>query len=167
MSLVDPSQMRRVLERVFDPAEFLSPYGVRSLSKAHCGRPIHFTHHCVCFVLGVARSKIKGGNSIWCGLVWLLVNFLLIEALRKLHKGLGDDYRIAITAGADILPASLSLREAAALLAERSIALFTRDHNGRRPCDGAHPIWHDGWREQLLFYEFFHGDHGRGLGASH
>lgn len=167
LSLVDPTQMRRVLERVFDPAEFLSPYGVRSLSKAHRDRPFHFNHHSVSYEPGEARSKIKGGNSNWRGPVWLPANFLLIEALRKLHKGLGDDYRITVTAGADILPASLSLREAAALLAERLIALFTRDHNGRRPCDGTHPIWHDGWHEQLLFYEFFHGDHGRGLGASH
>src|SRR3569832_1135416 len=125
--------MSCVLVCVFVLVVFFLPYGVRSLSMAQCGRPFLFNHHSVSYEPGEARSKIKGVNSNWRGPVWLPANFLLIEALRKLHKGLGDDYRIAITAGADILPASLSLREAAALLAERSIALFTRDHNGRRP----------------------------------
>lgn len=163
LSLTDPAQMRRVLARVFDPEEFLSPYGVRSLSKAHRDAPFVFDHRTVGYEPGEARTRIKGGNSNWRGPVWLPANFLLIESLRKLHKALGDDYRIRI--GGET--ATLSLREAAALLGQRLTALFLRGADGRRPCDGDHPLWQGAWRDELSFHEFFHGDHGQGLGASH
>ena len=167
LSLVDPAQLGRMLARVFDPAEFLSPYGVRSLSKAHQHAPFVFDHRAVGYEPGDARSKFKGGNSNWRGPVWFPANFLLIEALRKLHKALGDDYRVTLPSQHGGAADSINLHDAAGILADRLIALFTRRHSDQRPCDGTHPMWQTEWRDHFLFHEFFHGDHGQGLGASH
>lgn len=167
LSLLDPAQLTRVLKRVFDPEEFFSPHGVRSLSKAHLHAPFVFDHRAVEYEPGDALTNIKGGNSNWRGPVWFPANFLLIESLRKLHRALGENYRIGVPSSRVDEPHAVDLREAANLIAERLMALFIRDEDDRRPCDGVHPIWRQAWRDQLLFHEFFHGDSGQGLGASH
>jgi len=159
-TLVDLEQMRRVLIRVCDGDEFLSRYGLRSLSRAHMAQPFSHNGRTVAYEPAEAQTKIKGGNSNWRGPVWFPTSFLMIESLRKLAKAYGQSI--------EVVP-GVTFGEIARELADRHIALFSRGVNGLRPIFPIDsPFQHDPhWRDLLLFHEYFHGDTGQGLGASH
>ena len=163
-------RLTRILHRVLDETEFLSPYGVRSLSRVHKAEPfsVHFGGEDlrVEYVPGESDSWLFGGNSNWRGPVWFPVNFLLIEALERYHHFYGDAFRVECPTGSGQF---MNLAQVAAELTSRLTRLFLPDANGRRPCHGddARYAQNAHWREKVLFYEYFHGDDGRGLGASH
>ena len=170
--LAIPSRERltRVLHTVLDERELLSEWGVRSLSRAHRDAP--FTLRAdgqtfeVRYVPGESDTGMFGGNSNWRGPVWMPVNYLLIEALERYHHFYGDDFQIECPTGSGVF---LNLSEVARELERRLTRIFLRDTEGRRPCHGEDGRFADDphWRELVLFHEYFHGDTGRGLGASH
>ena len=166
LSIVDRQQLSRILERVFDPNEFLSDHGVRSLSKFHEHNPFAFGGNEVGYSPAEAEEKIKGGNSNWRGPLWFPTTYLLVEALAKFSDAFGPDYAIP-TAGSGGKP--VTPRAMAAEISQRMISIFRNDSTGRRPAFGRaekfqkDPLWHD----HLFFSEYFNGDTGAGLGASH
>jgi hypothetical protein len=164
LSLVDPDQLRLILKRMLDEKEFLSDYGIRSLSRAHLEQPFRLTmdgtSRTVAYEPGESRSALFGGNSNWRGPVWFPLNYLLIESLQKFHHYLGESYRVEFPTGSGQL---MDLGEVAAEISRRLSRLFLKDETGRRPAHGA-TQWEDGL---LHFHEYFHGDTGAGLGASH
>jgi hypothetical protein len=164
LAIVDQQQMKGMLERVIDSAEFLSDYGLRSLSKFHEARPFAFGNSIVSYEPGEADCKIKGGNSNWRGPIWFPTSFLMIESLRALGKAYGPTFTVPGPDGR-----SLALRDIAGELANRMIRMFTRDGDGRRAIYGDSERFQTDphWRDHILFFEYFHGDHGAGLGASH
>jgi hypothetical protein len=166
LTILDASQLRRIMERLFDESEFLSPYGVRSLSKAHLAEPFVFDGQSVGYEPAESESKIKGGNSNWRGPVWFPTTFLLIESLRKLGKAFGPGFSVATPATAGEL---LTFNEMARMIANRLLRIFTRDGRGRRAVYGGTQKFQTDphWRDLILFYEYFHGDNGAGLGAGH
>ncbi|MGA8760987.1 MAG: glucosidase [Stellaceae bacterium] len=170
LSLLRGHRMKRLLSRMLDETEFLSDYGVRSLSKFHQNNPYVFEHAgnriSVNYIPGDARSGLFGGNSNWRGPVWFPVNYLLIESLQRFHSYYGDDFKVECPVGSGRL---LHLGEVAVELARRLSSLFLRDANGRRPAIGDSAIEQTDpyFRDNLQFYEFFDGDTGRGLGAAH
>jgi hypothetical protein len=166
LTIVNTEQMRRMLERVYDPAEFLSPYGIRSLSKAHQRQPFELDGRIVNYEPAEAVSKLKGGNSNWRGPLWFPTTFLLIESLRKIGTAFGDGYTLQLPASGD---QPIGFRDIARDIARRMIRIFARDADGRRPVFGDVTKMQEDphWRDHLLFYEYFHGDDGTGLGASH
>jgi hypothetical protein len=166
LTIVNAGQLRRLLERVWDPAEFLAPHGVRSLSKAHEARPFVHDGKAVGYEPAEAVTRIKGGNSNWRGPIWLPTCFLLIESLRKLAQAFGPTFTVRPAGSGG---RALTFPDMARDLAERLIGLFTRDASGRRPLyGGAAKFQEDAhWRDHILFFEYFHGDNGAGLGASH
>ena len=166
-AVVDEHQMKGLLKRLLDPAEFLSPYGIRSLSKHHQGNPFFFGGRSVEYEPAEAVSKIKGGNSNWRGPVWFPTSFLMLESLRKLATAYGP--QLTVPAPGDTGAAPMALREVAEDLANRMIRIFTRDANGRRPVYGSIRTFQEDpyWRDLILFHEYFDGDTGAGLGASH
>jgi Mannosylglycerate hydrolase MGH1-like glycoside hydrolase domain len=170
--LAVPSRERleRVLKYLLDENEFLSPRGIRSLSKYHQAHPYRFDfggrEHRVDYVPGESNSGLFGGNSNWRGPIWFPVNYLLIEALERYHHFYGDDFKVACPTGSGNF---MTLKQVARELARRLAGIFLPDAQGRRPCHGE-----DGrfardphWKDLVLFYEYFHGETGRGLGASH
>jgi hypothetical protein len=166
LTILDGRQLTRILERLFDEEEFLSPYGVRSLSKAHRDHPFEFDGKVVGYEPAESDSKLKGGNSNWRGPIWMPTTFLLIESLRKLGAAFGPHFTVSTPATRG---QSLSIPMMARDIANRLIRLFTRDGRGRRPVHGGLEKFQKdpNWRDLLLFYEYFHGDNGAGLGASH
>ena len=166
LTILDAEQIRRTLHRMWDPAEFLSPHGIRSLSKVHLERPFRFDGQEVRYEPAETATKIMGGNSNWRGPVWFPMNFLLIESLRKLAKAFGSDFTVT-TPGSGDRP--ITFPEMARDLADRLIAIWTRGSDGRRPVYGGTETFQRNphWRDELLFFEYFHGDNGAGLGASH
>ncbi len=166
-AIVDESQMRQMIHRILDPGEFLSPFGLRSLSKHHEAHPFHFGNREVRYEPGEAVSKIKGGNSNWRGPVWFPTSFLMIESLRKLGTAYGP--HLTVPAPGDESAAPMNLWQVAEELANRMIRIFTRDADGRRPVYGRLRKFQEDphWRDYLLFHEYFHADTGEGLGASH
>ncbi len=154
------------MHRLWDEEEFLSPYGIRSLSRAHANHPFVFAGSSVGYEPAEAVSKLKGGNSNWRGPIWFPTCFLLIESLRKLGKAFGPKFSVTPPATGG---RTITFPEMAADLANRLIRLFTRDENGRRAIFGGSQKFQNDphWRDHLLFYEYFHGDNGAGLGASH
>ncbi len=169
LSIPSHEQIRLMLTRVFDPAEFLSPFGMRSLSKVHQQAPFRFGEAEVRYEPAEAESKIKGGNSNWRGPVWFPVGFLMIESLRKLDKALGPAFTLPVSLDGRSDPVELDLRQLAGELAGRMLALFLPDARGRRPAFGDSPRLQNDpqWKDHLLFHEYFHAESGRGLGASH
>jgi hypothetical protein len=166
LAVFDPEQMSRILERVLDPAEFLSDYGIRSLSKFHEQHPFIFGQSEVRYEPAESDNKIKGGNSNWRGPIWFPTSFLIIESLRKLGKAYGPKFSVSLPGD----PArSVTLREMAEIIANRLISIFTRNEQGRRPVYGGSKKFQEDphWRDLILFYEYFHGDNGAGIGASH
>ncbi len=166
-ALFDPDRLRRVLARVLDEAEFLSPYGIRSLSRYHLEHPYVFTvdgqEHRVGYLPGESDSGMFGGNSNWRGPVWFPVNLMLIRALLNLHRYFGDDFRAECPTGSGNL---LTLHEVAREIGARLTRIFLPGPDGTRPVHGGSR--HDRhWRDLLPFHEYFHGDDGSGLGASH
>jgi hypothetical protein len=170
LSLLRGHRMKRLLNRMLDEALFLSDYGVRSLSKQYGKDPYVFEHAGtrlgISYVPGESDTAVFGGNSNWRGPIWMPVNFLLIEALLRFHSYYGDDFKVECPVGTG---RSLHLGEVAAELSRRLCRIFLRDNDGRRPVFGDCAIQQSDphFRNHLLFYEFFHGDSGRGLGASH
>jgi hypothetical protein len=170
LSLVNRDRLRSVLRYLLDEGEFLSPYGVRSLSRIHAERPYDVSFggqdYRVAYEPGESKTELFGGNSNWRGPVWFPVNFLLIESLQRFHYYLGDGYRVECPTGSGRM---LTLWEVATDLSRRLIRLFLRDESGRRPVYGASDKFQRDphWRDLILFHEYFHGDHGQGLGASH
>jgi hypothetical protein len=164
LALVNPEQLTRVLKRVWDPAEFRGPFGLRSLSKYHEQHPFVFGERSVGYEPGEAVTVLKGGNSNWRGPVWFPTTFLLIETLRRYGGVYGNDFVVTEENGQRIC-----FPDMAAWFANRLIALFTRDRSGRRPVFGNDATMQTDphWRDHILFYEYFHGDTGEGLGASH
>jgi hypothetical protein len=164
LTIVNQDQLTRLLARIWDEDEFMSPYGVRSMSKFHEKNPFVFEGRTVGYEPAEAVSKIKGGNSNWRGPVWFPVNFLLVEALRQLGKAFGPDFLVPLK-GSRALTFSQMARD----LSDRLIRVFVPDENGRRPIYGGTAKFQDDphWRDHLLFHEYFHGDNGAGLGASH
>ncbi len=162
LSVIDTEQLSRLLQRIIDPAEFLSPVGLRSLSKYHLEHPFRFGDVLLKYEPAESELKIKGGNSNWRGPVWFPITYLMIESLARFSEGLGPDFTIGDTA-------KTTPRAAAQELAKRLIGLFRRDEYGRRPCYGGSAKFQTDphWRDLLLFHEYFNGDDGAGLGASH
>jgi hypothetical protein len=161
--------MKRLLRRMLDPNEFLSDYGVRSLSKVHATQPyrlhIDDTTLSIGYEPGESRTGLFGGNSNWRGPVWFPINYLLIEALQKFHHYYSDDFRVECPTGSGNY---MSIREIADELSRRLTNIFLPDAHGRRPYAGDDPRQHDPhWQGHLLFHEYFNGDTGQGLGASH
>ena len=169
-SVVDAAKLRRVLGVMLDEREFLSPHGVRSLSRAHLERPFELAVdgevHRVGYEPAESTSGLFGGNSNWRGPIWFPVNFLLIESLRKFHAYLGDGFTVECPAGSG---RQANLEQVAWDLSRRLAALFLPDDRGRRPGHGdAAPYRSDPhFKDLVLFHEYFHGDDGSGLGASH
>ena len=170
LALVRGHRMKRLLARMLDPQEFLSDYGVRSLSKYHADHPytlpVDGREYSVHYEPAESRSGLFGGNSNWRGPVWFPINYLLIESIQKFYHYYSDDFRVECPTGSGQL---LTLKEIADELSQRLIRLFVRDQAGRRPFNGAQPVLQQDpqWRDYILFHEFFHGDTGQGLGASH
>ncbi|MDB5343933.1 MAG: Mannosyl oligosaccharide glucosidase [Schlesneria sp.] len=170
--LAIPSQERlqRVLRYVLDENEFLSPHGIRSMSRFHADHP--FTLNCgseeyrVDYVPGESNTSMFGGNSNWRGPIWFPVNYLLIEALERYHHFYGDSFKVECPTGSGQL---MTLQQVAHELSQRLSTLFLPDGEGQRPCHGGDERFATDthWRDLVLFYEYFHGDTGRGMGASH
>ena len=170
LALVRGHRLKCLLKHMLNPDEFLSDYGIRSLSKHHADQP-YILHtdgvaHTVRYEPAESRTGLFGGNSNWRGPIWFPINYLLIESLQKFYYYYGDDFLVECPTGSGQF---LNLMEIANELSQRLICLFLRDDAGRRPFNGNHELLqHDPhWRDHLLFHEFFHGEHGTGLGASH
>ncbi|MFL6417287.1 MAG: MGH1-like glycoside hydrolase domain-containing protein [Bryobacteraceae bacterium] len=170
LSLVNRDQLRRVLQVMLDEQEFLSPHGIRALSQYHRDHPyilhVNGTNHRVDYEPGESSSGMFGGNSNWRGPIWFPVNYLLVEALQKFDHYLGDDFKVEFPTGSGRM---LTLWDVAAELSRRLSSIVLRDGQNRRPVyDGVTKFQTDvHWRDLILFYEYFHGDTGKGLGASH
>ena len=170
MAIVSPQRLRTILRRAFDPDEFLSPHGLRMLSRFHKDHPyvlcIDGSEFRCDYEPAESTSGLFGGNSNWRGPVWMPLNYLFIEALQKFHYYLGDEYTVEFPTGSGTM---LTLWEISLELQRRLIGLFRRDENGRRPFNGANAMLQSDphWRDQITFYEYFDGETGEGLGASH
>jgi len=171
MGLMRQSRLRSVLTRMLDESEFLSEFGIRSLSRYHLDNPYWYhlgekDSFSVSYVAGEAESDMFGGNSNWRGPVWFPVNYLIIESLQRYHAYYGDSFTIEYPTGSGQLH---TLAQVADALSARLACLFLKDENGRRPALGNTEIHQTDphFRDHLLFHEYFHGDDGYGLGASH
>ena len=169
-ALLTPERLRRVLATMLDEEEFLSPYGIRSLSKFHERHPYMFhvagQEYRVEYLPAESDSGMFGGNSNWRGPIWLPVNALIIRALLEFYLYYGDELRVECPTGSGKLR---TLFEVAREITARLTRIFLRDERGRRPVYGGTETFQSDphWRDHLLFYEYFHGDNGAGLGASH
>jgi hypothetical protein len=170
LSVVTPDRLRRVLSYMLDEQEFLSPYGIRALSRYHRDHPyilpVNGNDHRVDYEPGESTTGLFGGNSNWRGPIWLPVNYLLIEALQKFHHYLGPSFKVECPTGSGQL---MTLAEVAAEISKRLSRIFLRDEAGRRPVFGDVERFQQDpqWRDYEPFHEYFHGDNGRGVGASH
>jgi hypothetical protein len=170
MALLTRERLIHILGYLLDETEFLSEYGIRSVSKYHEAHPYTFHANGQAYTVGYepaeSESGLFGGNSNWRGPVWLPINFLLIEGLQKFHHYYGDDLQVECPAGSGQM---MNLWEVATEISRRLIRLFLADEEGRRPIYGGQSIFRDNphWRDLILFYEYFHGDNGAGLGATH
>ena len=170
IALVNPERLRRILTKMLDESEFLGPYGIRSLSKFHERHPyvfhVHGQEHRVDYLPAESNTGMFGGNSNWRGPVWMPVNILIIRALLNFYLYYGDNFKIECPTGSGKM---MNLFEVAKEIADRLAGIFLRDEHGRRPVyGGAEKFQTDPhFRDYILFYEYFHGDNGAGLGASH
>ena len=170
MALVNPERLRRILSKMLDENEFLSPYGIRSISKFHERHPYVFRvggqEYRVDYLPAESNTGMFGGNSNWRGPVWLPVNAVLIRALLQFYLYYGDSFKIECPTGSGRM---MNLFEVSKEIADRLARIFLRDERGRRPVYGGTETFQSDphWRDLLLFYEYFHGDNGAGLGASH
>jgi hypothetical protein len=169
-SVVRAFRMTKLLRRMLDESEFLSPYGVRALSRSYFDRPYDFeyngVHYRVKYEPGESESALFGGNSNWRGPVWMPVNYLLIENLRRFYRFYGDGLTIECPTGSGRM---MTLKQIADELCRRLVSLFRRGTDGRRPVFGNYEKFQvdPHFKDYLLFHEYFHGDNGRGCGASH
>jgi hypothetical protein len=163
-------RLERVLRYVLDENEFLSPFGIRSISKIHAQRPFIFRsdgeEYRVEYVPGESTTSLFGGNSNWRGPVWFPVNFLLIEALQRYHHFYGEDFLIECPTGSGKM---MDLAQVAQELSRRLASIFLPDASGRRPIHGGVEKFSldPHWKDLIPFYEYFHAETGKGLGASH
>ncbi len=170
LSLLRGHRMKMLLKRMLDETEFLSDYGVRALSRYHHEHPYVFevmgNPHTVSYQPGESDSGLFGGNSNWRGPIWFPVNYLLIESLQKFHHYYGDDFKIECPTGSGQF---MAINEVANELSRRLARVFLKDENGKRPVfNYSEKIQTDPhFRDYVLFHEYFHGDNGRGVGASH
>lgn len=170
LSIVNADQLRRVLRFMLDENEFLSPHGLRALSRVHKDQPyrlpVNGLEYRVDYEPAESSTGLFGGNSNWRGPIWFPVNYLLIESLQKFHHYLGDDFKVECPTGSGQF---MNLWEVAAELSRRLTRIFLTDDRRSRPVHGGSaPYQHDPhWRDLVLFYEYFHGDDGSGVGASH
>lgn len=170
LSFVDGDRLKRMLGPMLDEAEFLSPHGIRSLSRRHLDEPFHVAIDGAVYGAGYepaeSHSGMFGGNSNWRGPVWMPMNFILIDALRMHHAHYGDGFKVECPTGSGVL---MTLDKVADDIAQRLTTIFERDANGKRPVYGGTSVMQDDphWRDNILFYEYFHGDIGAGVGASH
>ena len=169
-ALVNQDRLRRILSRVLDENEFLSPHGIRALSRYHAEHPYVFNlqgqDHSVNYCPAESDNGMFGGNSNWRGPVWMPVNVLLIRALLSFYLYYGDNFKIECPTGSGN---EMNLFEVAREIAQRLTSIFLRDKDGRRPVFGGTEKFQTDpqWKDYLLFHEYFHGDNGAGLGASH
>jgi len=170
LSVVTPDRLRRVLKFMLDEREFLSPYGIRALSQSHRDHPYTLTvsgvQHRVDYEPAESSTGLFGGNSNWRGPIWFPVNYLIIESLQKFHFYLGDDYKVECPTGSGRMA---TLWEVAGEISRRLTRIFLRTGDGRRPVHGGSGKFQTDphWRDLVLFYEYFHGDTGAGVGAGH
>jgi hypothetical protein len=170
LSLLRGHRMKMLLKRMLDETEFLSDYGVRAISKDHEAHPYVFNSAGVTlsvkYLPAESDSGLFGGNSNWRGPIWFPLNYLLIESLQKFHHYYGDDFKIECPTGSGKL---ITIEQVAEELARRLTRIFLREEQGRRAVFGDQPKLQNDphFRDHLLFYEYFHGDNGRGVGASH
>jgi hypothetical protein len=163
-------RLERLLVRLLDESEFLSEHGIRSLSRHHLDHPYVFrigvSEHRVDYVPGEGNTYLFGGNSNWRGPVWFPINYLIIEALERYAHFYGSEFKVECPTGSGNL---MSLDEVAAELSRRHASIFLADSDGRRPCHGTEAIYAEDphWKNLVLFHEYFHGETGRGCGASH
>ena len=169
-SLVTPEQLRRVLRFMLDENEFLSPHGIRSVSLYHRDHPYVMktgqAEYRMSYDPGESTTGMFGGNSNWRGPIWLPINYLILESLRRYHQYLGDDFRVECPTGSGQM---MTLLEVFHELARRLSTIFLPDERGERPVFQGIDIYRNDphWRDLVLFHEYFHGDTGKGLGASH
>jgi len=170
LAIADRDKLDRILPRLLDPDQFLGDYGVRALSRAHLKYPYELNVdgdvRRVTYEPAESTTGLFGGNSNWRGPIWFPTNFLMIESLQKYHHYYGPDYRVECPRGSGQY---LNLNEVAAELSRRLISIFLTNEKGRRPVYGGTERFQTdpNWRDYVLFYEYFHGDNGAGLGASH
>jgi hypothetical protein len=169
-ALLNENKLRRILTRMLDEDEFLSPFGIRALSRYHAEHPFVFTvggtEYRVDYLPAESNTGMFGGNSNWRGPIWMPVNILIIRALLQFYLYYGDNLRIECPTGSGNL---MNLFDVAREIANRLGRIFLRDEQGRRPVYGGTEKFQTDphWRDNILFYEYFHGDNGAGLGASH
>jgi len=169
LSLINPDKLRRILGYMLNESEFLSPYGIRSVSRWHAEHPYVFTvggqEYRVSYVPGDSDSGMFGGNSNWRGPIWMPMQLMLIRALVNQYAHLGNNFKVECPVGSG---RQMTLLEVSQEIARRLSRLFIRNKEGRRPAHGDHSRWNDEhWRDHVLFYEYFHADTGAGVGASH
>jgi len=168
--LVPEDKLRCILSKLLDESEFLSEFGIRSLSKFHAEHPyclkLGNREHQVCYEPAESSSEMFGGNSNWRGPIWFPINYLIVEALQKFHYYLGDTFKVECPTGSGQW---LTLWQIAAEISQRLIRIFVPDESGQRPVYGNTERFQTDphWRDLILFYEYFHGDTGTGMGASH
>jgi hypothetical protein len=164
------SKLQRILQRMLDESEFFSPFGIRAISKYHEQHPYNLQWdgqtYCVRYEPAESTTGLFGGNSNWRGPIWFPVNYLIIEALWQFHHYFGDSFTVECPTGSGKF---MTLREVAIALSDRLVALFQQDESGRRPVYGGIEKFQTDphWRDYILFHEYFHGDNGAGIGASH
>ena len=169
-AIVNPERLRRILTRVLDPEEFLAPHGIRALSRYHLDHPLVLRvgeqEFRVGYLPAESDNAMFGGNSNWRGPIWFPINIILIRALTQFYLYYGDGFRIECPTGSG---QQMNLYEVAEEIARRLTTIFLRGANGRRPVYGDTAKFQDDphWRDHILFYEYFHGENGAGLGASH
>jgi hypothetical protein len=170
LSLVNRHRLKRVLDYMLDESEFLSPYGIRAISRYHLEHPytipVNAMEYRVDYEPAESSTGLFGGNSNWRGPIWFPVNYLLIESLQKFHFFLGDNFKVECPKGSGQL---LNLWDIAGEISQRLTKIFERDENGRRPVFGGTEKFQSDphWRDLIPFHEYFHGDNGAGIGASH
>ncbi|HEY6122527.1 MAG TPA: hypothetical protein VIV66_21405, partial [Pyrinomonadaceae bacterium] len=170
LSIVNRDQLRRVLRYMLDENEFLSPYGIRAISRFHKDNPyvlqVNGTHHRVDYEPAESSTGLFGGNSNWRGPIWFPLNYLLIESLQKFDYYLGKDFKVECPTGSGQM---MTLWEVAAEISKRLSRIFLRDVDGRRPVFGGTEKFQSdpNWSDLIPFHEYFHGDNGSGIGASH
>ncbi len=166
LALADREKLEAVVPRLLDPSQFLSDYGLRSLSRALAAEPYVFDGSRVEYEPGESSSPIYGGNSNWRGPIWLPVNYLMVQALREHHRYYGSSLTVEMPRWSS---EHVTLDRASDEIASRLVRLFLRGPDGRRPALGNVPLFQSDphWRDLTLFYEYFHGENGTGLGASH
>lgn len=170
LAIVNSEKLKLILQRMLDETEFLSPYGIRSVSKFHADHPYTFNvdgqQHRVNYEPAESTSGMFGGNSNWRGPVWFPMNYLIIESLQKFHQYFGDEFKVECPTGSGQF---MTLAEVATELSQRLMSIFLRNYADLRPVHRGNSLFQIDpyWRNLLLFYEYFHGDNGAGLGANH